>query len=575
MKQGMADKIWIMARKISKKILEKFPKINPIILQLLINRGIKEIDQFLEPNFEKGRYNPFLLSDVKKAQKRIKKAISAKEKIAIFGHYDCDGICAAVLMAEALEFLGVQPKVYIPERRDGYQIRKERFEEFKKNKVTLLITVDFGITDILAAEMAKESGIDLIICDHHQPPKKLPKCFAIINPLCSSKYLFKELSGTGVVYKLVETLISEERFLKWALELVVLATVADVVPLISENRTLTKFGLIALRKTKRLGLIKLFEKAGIDKDKINTYTIGFQIAPRLNASGRMDQAVSSYYLLRTKDERQAEKLATDLNNFNQKRQSILDKSLNSAMEKIKKDGLNKDKIIIVSSKDWAEGILGLIAGKVTEFFCKPSIVLREEEEFFKGSARSIDGFHITNALREYEDILEKVGGHKKAAGMTVKKDLMKDLYDKLTGLANQKITDDDILPKVMIDVELSLKNINESFWENILKFEPYGYGNPKPLFATKNLKIVNISRMGKEGKHLSLILKDEENFISVAENPASGGEDVIRAVGFEMGKLFDKFSAGDKIDVAYNLDLNQWSGNQNLELKLIDIKESN
>jgi single-stranded-DNA-specific exonuclease len=560
MKQGMVEKIWILAQKKSQKILKKIPKIDPVIIQLLINRGISDIKEFLEPNYQKGKFNPFLLSDIKKARERILKAIKNKEKVAVFGHYDCDGICAAVLMAETLEFLGLKPEVFIPQRSEGYQISKERFLEFKKKNISLLITVDFGITDIKAGEEAKNSGIDLIICDHHLPPKKLPKSLAIINPLCSPKYPFKELSGTGVVYKLVESLISEEKFLKWALELVALATVADVVPIISENRMFVKFGLMALQKTKRLGLKKLFEKAGIDQKKINTYTIGFQIAPRLNASGRMEQALSSYYLLRTKNKQEAEKLANDLNNLNQKRQSVLDKSLRNALEKIKKDDLAKDKIIIVSSKDWAEGILGLIAGKVTEFFTKPSIVLREEAQFFKGSARSIDGFHITNALREYEDILERVGGHKKAAGVKVKKSLMKDLYDKLTSFANQKISEKDILPKVIIDVELSLKNITEKFWQNILKLEPYGYGNPKPLFATYNLKIVNISQMGNKGKHLSMNLSDGKKF--------------IRAVGFEMGDLYHKFRTGDQINIAYSLDLNEWNGERNLEARLVDVKIS-
>lgn len=558
MKKEVGEKIWKMARKIEKRLIKKISNIDPIILQLLINREIKDYKGFLEPNFKKGQHDPFLLDGIKIARKRILKAIKNKERVMIFGHYDCDGVCAVALMSEALEKLGLKAEVYIPTRKEGYQIKEQTFGEFKKKNISLIITVDFGITDVKAAEFARKDNIDLIITDHHQPPKKLPKAHVIVNPHLSKKYPFKELCGASVVYKLISTLISDEKFLKWSLDLVALATIADVVPLIDENRIFTKYGLIVLQKTRRIGLKKLYQKAGIDKNKINTYSVGFQIAPRLNASGRMDHALSSYCLLKTKNKKEAERIVDDLNRLNIKRQRVLEKSLQEALEKIKKDRLAKNKLIIVSDKKWAEGILGLIAGKVTEMFSRPTIALRENGDYFRGSARSIDEFHITNALREYEDILEKVGGHKKAAGLTVKKNLMKDLYDKLVGFASQKLSAKDVIPKVNIDAQIKLKNINQKFWNILQKLEPYGYGNPKPVFATSNLSVKNIRSIGNDGKHLSMNLSDGENF--------------IRAIGFGMGKMYNKIKIGDEVDVAYNIDLNQWNGQENLELKLIDIK---
>jgi len=561
MKKGEVSKIWLTAQKINKNLIKKFPAINPIILQILANREISDFKNFLKTDFNKGQHNPFLLSDVKKTRDRILRAQKDKEKILIFGHFDCDGVCAATLLSEVLEKLKIKQEVYISERSEGYHINEKLFDQFKNEKISLIITVDFGITDIRAGELCQRKGIDLVITDHHQPPKKLPKAFAIINPYLSKRYPFKELSGTGVVYKLISGLINDEKFLKWSLDLVALATVADVVPLVDENRIFTKYGLIVLKKTRRLGLCELYKKAGIDRKNINTYTVGFQIAPRLNASGRMDHALSSYYLLKTKNKNQAEKIATKLNELNSKRQIVLDKSLKEALDKIKKNKLDKNKMIIVSDKGWAEGILGLIAGKITEMFSRPSIVLCEDGDFLRGSARSIDQFHITNALREYEDILERVGGHKKAAGLTIKKKLIKDLYDKLVSFAYQKISDRDIIPKIKIDTKIKPSNLTKNFWKNLQILEPYGYGNPKPVFATHDLMVKNTRPMGDKGKHLSLNLSDGKNF--------------FRAVGFEMGNLYKIIKPGDKVNIAYNLDLNCWNGNENLELRLIDIKKVN
>lgn len=558
MRKGEISKIWLTAKKITKNLIKKFPKINPVILQLLSNRKISDVENFLKADYLGGQHDPFLLSGLKKAKERILFAKKNKEKVAVFGHFDCDGICAAALLSDGLEKLKIDHEVYIPERRDGYQINEEYFKDFKKKKISLIITVDFGITDVGAGELAKNAGIDLIITDHHQPPKKLPKAYAIVSPLLSKKYPFKELSGTGVVYKLTQSLIDDERFLKWSLDLVALATIADVTPLVEENRIFTKYGLIVLKKTKRTGLLELYKKASIDQNTINTYTVGFQIAPRLNASGRMDHALSSYYLLKTKNKDEAEKIAEKLNTLNSKRQQILDKSLSEALKKVEKDNLAKNKLIILSDKSWVEGVLGLIAGKVTEIFTRPSIVLREDGDHFRGSARSIDEFHITNALREYEDILERVGGHKKAAGLTVKKNLMKDLYNKLTAFAEHELNDKDIMPKLNIDAEISLANLSRDFWDEIQKLEPHGYGNPKPVFATRNISVSNVRTMGREEKHLSLNVSDKERF--------------IRAVGFEMGDLAKKIKPGDKIDIAYNLELNSWNGNEDLELRLVDVK---
>lgn len=545
------QKKWIYKPKLSDDLVE----------QILINRGIeqKNQDEFINPDFSKGLHDPFLLSGMKETVERIEQAMAQKEIVGIFGDYDADGIPAAAILADLLEAHGLKTVVYIPSRSEGYGLNKKGIEEIKAHGASLMITVDLGIREIENTKFAQNLGLDVIITDHHEPGEDIPNALTVIDPkMKNSNYPFRELSGGGVVFKLAHALsiklkLIKENDLKWMLDLVSITTICDVVPLIDENRIFAKYGLMVLAKTKRLGLKKLYEIAKIDSNKISTYTVGFQIGPRLNAPGRLNQKQESLDLLRTKNEVVAMRLSLELDAINKKRQFDLEKILKEAREMVFSQKLNEKKVICLWNKGWSSGLIGLVAGKLVEEFARPVIILEQGDLFSKGSARSIDNFNMVEVLSELSNLLETFGGHTKAAGLSIKNENLDLFYEQILFLADLKLKEEDLILKITIDAILKSADLSLDLFDRIQKLEPFGLGNPRPIFALKKVEVINPRLMGKDSTHLKFVINN------------------VDVVGFGMGEYKENIE-NKKIDLAFTLDENVWNDSRKLQLKIVDMQ---
>ena len=534
-------------------------KTEEIVEILLKNRGIKtktEKEAFLNPKLSEISSKTVMVdrTQLNKTIKRINLAIENKEQIVIYGDYDVDGICASAILWETLNSMGAKVMPYIPHRIDqGYGLSENGIADLTSQiKYTkLIITVDNGIVANKAVDFAKKQGIDVIVTDHHVPSKKLPKAFSIVHTTL--------LCGTGVAYILAQKLRdSKTKYL----ELVALATVADLVPLIGPNRTLLKYGLLELQNTKRKGLLALFDKAKINKKTIGVYEIGHIIAPRLNAMGRIDNAMDSLRLICTTDSKRAENLADKLTTTNKQRQVLTEESSIHAKTKVRNNKEKEDRLIFIADEGYEQGVIGLIAGKLVEEFYMPSIVISKGKTFSKASARSVSGFNIIEFIREELDLLVDVGGHPMAAGFTVETKKLSLLEKKLKKRAAELLGGEMIKRSIKIDLEIPYLNINQNLYDSIQKLQPFGMKNPEPVFLTRNLIIESMRLVGKDGKHLKF------NF----QFPNSKFQ--IQAIYFGAGEN-SKFSIGNSVDVVYSLEANEWNGNKNLQLKIKEILVNN
>lgn len=549
-------------------------KYGHIIIGLLHNRGIiggKEIENFFSFDYEKDLDCLMDLPEIKKAVERVKKARKNGERVAIFGDYDADGVTASVLMHDVLTDLGFKNLTsYIPDRQtEGYGMNEEALVYLKDKGVKLIITVDCGITNVLEVAQAQKMGIDVIVTDHHHVLPDLPKATAVINPhMDDSGFSFKDYSGVGVAFKLAQALYKEIEpakidQLKWALDLVGIGTIADCVDLLGENRVLVKYGLLVLSKTRRVGLREMFQVGRIVVDENNipdAHKVSFQIAPRINAAGRMDHASTSYQLLIETNKAKARELALELEDKNQNRQKITGEIMREV--RILADNMFKNKpLIIAENEHWPAGILGLVAGKIAEEYAKPTIIMQKQEKEFVGSLRSIPEVDIMEALKKCSDLLQKFGGHSQAAGIRINPDRAVEFYSRIEKIVGEMAKDKKFVSTLDIDLEIGVGDINWDLMDKIRKMEPFGEGNPEPIFLMRNMKIYDLKVCGNGSKHLKLSL-----------GSVSGGPKIFDSIGFGLCEKFPELKVGEIIDVVFNLCEDSWNGNKKMQLKLIDLK---
>lgn len=544
------------------KIAKNF-NVSNLLATILSNKNISsenEIEKFLNPT-RNDFYDPFLMPDMKIAVDRILEAMSKKEKIIIYGDYDVDGITSITVLKQFLEDRGIEVGQYIPNRlNEGYGLNKKAIEEIVKQKYTLMITVDCGISGVEEVEYANSLGIETIITDHHEQGEEIPNALAVVDAKRKdNKYPFNQLAGVGVVFKLIQALgiclgLEEKEYLKY-LDLVCVGTISDIVPLVDENRVIAKLGLKLVQVTKNIGLKTLLDTVGYKK--IDSITISFGVAPRINACGRMGFQNEALDLFLTKSEKEAMEISDRLNEYNRERQDTEKKIFSEALQKIEKS--EKDKpCIILGSENWHHGVIGIVASKVTDMYFKPNILICFEDGIGKGSGRSVPGFDLHEALSKCDKYVEKFGGHSMAIGITVTQDnfnKFKEEFEEYT--KNSDI--DKIVPIIYIDQEVTLKDINLKAAKELQLLEPFGEGNKMPLFLYKNLRIDSIRALS-EGKHLKLTLKDD-NYI-------------IDAIGFNMGALANEYLIGDKIDVVGTLEINSFNNVEKIQINLKDVRKS-
>ncbi|NQU78045.1 single-stranded-DNA-specific exonuclease RecJ [Candidatus Falkowbacteria bacterium] len=567
-------KNWQVKNKISKETKNEFPEVNSIILQLMQNRGLvskKEIDEFMNPDYEHGLHDPFLFRDMEKAILRIEKAAENKEKVLIYGDYDADGVCSSVVLYEIFKKMSFNVEVYLPHReKEGYGLNMGACDYIIKQDVKLVVTVDCGVSNKEEVKKLQEAGIDVIILDHHHPPEELPEAYAIVDAkIKDDKYPFSELAGVGVAFKLVQALVKRGKLKdgqeKWFLDLVALATVADCSDLIGENRALVKWGMVVLNKTKRLGLVELIKAASRKLGKIDTYVIGYHLAPRINAAGRMNHANAAFKLLISDNKSEAERLALDLNRENVERQKLTERILKEANAKIGEFDPKNKLIFVADTREglWPPGVVGLVAGKLADLYQRPALVVgRNSEGKLIGSGRSVLDFNIIEAVAEAKEYLSHFGGHSGACGFTIKDEAsMEPFFIKVGEIAKSKLSDKDLRPVLEIDAEIEMRDITWEFFEQLENFEPFGEMNPKPRFLGKDLEVAGLVGVGNGAKHLRLLVNQGE-----IKNR--------KTIGFGFGEWCGKLKVGDKVDIVFEVEADEWNGARELQVRIVDLRAS-
>lgn len=573
-------KRWMVQEPVSPDVQRQFPEQGGIILQLLWNRGVRtqeEMDIFLGPDWSRDTFGPELFLHMSRAVERVFLALERGEVITIHGDYDADGTCGTAVLVttlrEVCRGLGFDEKkitTYIPHReKEGYGMSVETVEHLAAHEKTkLVITVDCGISNKPAIDRGVELGIDTIVCDHHTMPAELPTSAILIHPLVPGEtFPNKFLCGTGVAFKLASALITEARqrgaafpdgHEKWLLDLVAIATVTDVMPLRGENRVLEKYGLLVLNKTRRKGIQKLLDVAGSTLGELDTVSIGFQIGPRLNAAGRMTHASEALDLLIEEDDARATTLALRLHELNIERQKASQLMYEQAKRQI--GDAQGESLIVAFQEGWGAGLVGLVAGKLMNDYNRPVLVVGQDGEKFVGSGRSIEGFDVTKALHHASEFLDKFGGHPQACGFSVTGvDRFQKAMAMMKTFAAEQMKPEDLEPRLSIDAELTLDDITWDVFDALQAFHPHGTGNPLPLFVSRGVRAASFSTVGRDGGHLKLRLQSQTGKL-------------VEAIGFGFGAWTHKLSLGVLLDVVYEIQVNEWNGNRQLQIRIVDLQ---
>jgi len=583
-------KKWQLSATISEDFIKQNPDIHPVVLQLLYNRGIntkEQIEVFLNNRLDESKtllvgnnkeyvfYDPFLFRDMEKAVDLIISHIKAGNKIVVYGDYDADGVTSSVALLEVLETLQAKVEKYLPDRvSEGYGLNKKAIDQIASDDCKLIITVDNGIRNKEEISYAQDKGIDIIVTDHHVLPenkKDLPDCLVINSSNVDDDYPWKYLAGVGVAFKLISALLYKSKLpeeqkqllLERSLDLVAVGTIADMVNVLGENRLLINHGLKVLNRNKRLGLNALIKVANINPGKkIEAWNVGWQIGPRLNAASRLGRANSAFTLLSTKDEKEAERFAIELNQRNIERQEVTSAIMTQVEAQI--DENNVPNLIIglaeVDQK-WNEGVIGLVAGRISEKYYRPTLIIsRIKEEdgtiSFKGSGRSVEELNLIESIVSCSEFLNKYGGHPMACGFSVSsEDSLNKFKEKMLEIADTKLGKLELIPKINIEAELSSGILGLELVEKVETLAPFGQNNPQPKFLIKDLKIEDIMLMGVDSQHIKLRVNG------------------FWALAFGGAERYKDLKIDDRIDLVCYLDINDFNGNREAQLKIIDIKK--
>jgi single-stranded-DNA-specific exonuclease len=564
----MRETIWIMNPVSAEaKSLAADLDIPIEVAQILHNRGIREAEdahKFLFASFD-DLYDPFLMRDMKKAVERILKAISSREKILVFGDYDVDGILSVVSLCKALESIGADVDFFIPDRlKEGYGLKEKYVAVTLERKARLVISVDCGIKAVLFAKKAKMAGIDVIITDHHQPGTCLPEALAVLNPaLPDACYPYRKLAGVGVVFKLIHALFqvkAKVSLLPHYLKLVSIGTVADIAELRDENRIFVKLGLKGLEGVKNLGLMSLMDRCGLSGKKVTVGDVGFRIGPRINAAGRMGLTDLAVRLFFSDSSEEVKDITHRLDKLNAKRQRIEEKVFSQAKNRIEKGKLDRRyKILILGNKDWHRGVIGIVASKIKDLFYRPVILFTYEGKRAYGSGRSVPDFSLIECLENHQEMFLSYGGHTMAIGCELLLQNMSAFKLAINDFVASRLSDDLLKKKLYIDTKIDFNDISFDLFENISLLSPFGLGNPKPLFLTEKAEIVSQPEKIHQ-RHSKFLLRQNGR--------------VFEALGWGRGDWAEVFSAGNRVDLIYSLQISEYLGEEKISLSIQDIRQT-
>jgi len=547
-------------------------ELHPLLAQLLYQRDQRDpaaIASFFAANMKTGLHDPLLLRGMPEASTRIVQAVQAGEPMAVYGDFDTDGVTAVTLLVQALKAMGGNIRPYIPHRtREGYGLNQQAVKQLAEEHMRLLITVDCGIGNVAEVAEANRLGMDVIVTDHHQPPAVLPAALAIINPKqAGCAYPYKQLVGVGIAYKLVHALVKRGLSLgglrgRDLLDVVALGTVADMGPLTGENRVLVQAGIEAIHTTTRPGLKALIAVAGRTPGIVTSSDIGYLLAPRINAAGRLDDAVCAYQLLLAEDDATAQTLAVELDQTNRKRQELTKQVQAAAKAQAETTGAHLQRIVMLVGTDYAAGVVGLVAGKLAEEWGRPGLLMEQGATESRGSARSVPGFNIIDALTTCKDLFVRFGGHSAAAGFTISNANLPELETRLLALAAQQLTDDMLQPTLTLDAQVGLDELGWELLAELQRLEPFGQANPQPTLMSAGVQAVDVRTRGANGEHLALRLR------------AGSSGATHEAIAFRLGHLADALRRHPRIDVAYTLEADEWNGERRLQIKIKDFRRA-